>query len=252
MARPKETDQVIWALHYFLEGPRKAGIIATKLQLKFGDKTVTKRTVERWMEDFRVMDTTLDQPFEWHQLEKYGLPWESSDYLMGLLFAYQTLLHYPPPPPPTARQVMWWWRVHLAAPKVEQEIDVMVLAQRFVVREIGKDILGQKLEFKDLEAHLIYKPWEGPFNRELYFKAIQKGRIPSLIADPDHANTVELLSNAPGEIQPINRFLNSLALGVSLEHPELLFSQQVDDYLEGNKNTDTTEPAEGSQGVPMV
>ena len=29
-------------------------------------------------------DSPLEQPFEWHRLEEYGLPWEASGYLLKM------------------------------------------------------------------------------------------------------------------------------------------------------------------------
>jgi len=240
MARPKEGKQQLCAYHHFSHGKKQAGAILLELEKQFGENSVSKRTVERWLQDFREVKTFLDKPFEWNQLEEYGLPWESSTYLISLWFAHKQLAGYPPSYKPTARQAIWWWRIHHAAPAVAEK-DVILLAQRFVVREIGRDILGQKIDFEDLNAHLFYKPWENNVKHKAYCAAIEDGSIPALIADPDHYDTLELLSSASWENQPINRFLNSLAHSVSPDHPEQLFSQQVDAFLEQAANSEIVE-----------
>ena len=94
--------------------------------------------------------------FEWHRLQEYGLPWESSDILLSVWKRVCHMREDSSTPLPTVRQARWWWRVHLAAPDVTDPMDLFLLAQRFVIREILSDLLGQSAEMRDLDAHLAY------------------------------------------------------------------------------------------------
>jgi hypothetical protein len=131
-----------------------------------------------------------DEPFQWHRLEEYGLPWEASSYLLELLV---TLNESPESPfltdlfpregVPTVRTARWVWRTHLAVPD-QDVLNVWLLAQRFAQRELFHEVLGVPFYVADLEAQLAYRPWEGwpedlsMYNR--YLAAVQEGRIPPL------------------------------------------------------------------------
>ena len=136
-------------------------------------------------------ESPLDEPFEWHRLEEYELPWEAGAYLLetwrivmdGEINQFKELGQVLP----TVRQVKWWWRIHQAAPEIGSKSDVWFLAQRFVNRELTHQVLNKPLFLADLEANLAYKPWEGwPENLErfeAYMKAVSEGRIPQIQID---------------------------------------------------------------------
>ncbi|MDP6495748.1 MAG: hypothetical protein QGI09_10120, partial [Dehalococcoidia bacterium] len=77
---------------------------------------------------------------------------------------------------PEVRRVKWWWRIHSAATDLDMR-DVFWLAHRFVERELANELLGEKLEFDDLEAFLAYRPWKGPEKEMAYLVAIDDKRI---------------------------------------------------------------------------
>ena len=201
MARPKLDDSVILEIKSArsegltidqieerMEKVREAGIVSTP---KPGRGSIAKYTKE-----YDALPSTirnLDQPFEWHELEAYGLPWEAGDYLLRMWVQVQEAdadvqrdsgkweLGIPKSSLPTVRQVHWWWHVHLAAPDIDNLDDVWHLAWKFYVRELSRDILGLKVDFSDLTDQLAYLPWEGwpedRSNLDRYRRAIAEKRL---------------------------------------------------------------------------
>lgn len=145
------------------------------------------RTLQRAVADIRGKLTQLDQPFVWHRIEEYDLPWEASAYLLEMwrmvMNGEMTRFNERGQSVPTVRQAKWWWRIHQAAPDLNSKGDVWFLAQRFVNREMLIQVLDEPLDFADLEAHLAYKPWENEDRIEAYRKAVQERRILELRRD---------------------------------------------------------------------
>jgi len=155
-----------------------------------------RRTVARYVKKYDELPDSvrqLDRPFEWHRLEEYGLPWEAGEWLLDLWFvAQESWLGTVPPEDPflsvlTVRRVLWWWRLHLAAPEVERlgsaiardvgKIDLILLAEQFVTRELAHHVLGEELYLADLEALIAYKPWVEE-RLETYRQAVKERRVP--------------------------------------------------------------------------
>ena len=187
MARPKTNpDQQrrayeLWATRHFTNRE-----IMDQLTVEFDTEAVQLRTVERWVHGFKKAETDmramLDGAIEWHRFEDYGLPWEASPFLFEM--CYYVVRQEPFPSGklelvPTVRQLRWWWRVHLALPTVDK-FDVYHLAQRFVAREIMHEALGEELNMADLDAQLIFRPWESDERRSAYQAAIDTGAISRL------------------------------------------------------------------------
>jgi len=139
-----------------------------------------------------------DQPFEWHRLEEYGLPWESSSFLLPMWAWVRESGPFPTFdmnfPLPTIREVRWWWRIHLAMhlpkppsiPKGKslnvQELhysQVWTISQLFLVRDLTSHLLGKPLELADLEGYLAYRAYD-PDQLPTYLEAVEKGRVPPI------------------------------------------------------------------------
>ena len=127
----------------------------------------------------------LDEPFEWHRLNEYGLPWEASGFLLEMWAYVKELsadlkwaLDYSAPlPPPTVRQAHWWWRVHQAAPD-QDKVFIQLWAEALWQCELHKDVLGKTVDVSDIEAYLAYRPWVSKKHEVDYDQAVQDGRIP--------------------------------------------------------------------------
>lgn len=153
------------------------------------EKSPARRTIANYSRRYDQLEPSIklrDAPFELHKLDEYGIPWESSTYLLEVWWNVMSGKVFKQPdgdeeyvPTPTVRQVRWWWRVHLAVPELDI-LDTWGLAERFAYRELVSDLLGTPLDLEDLEAHLIYKPWEEGERLEIYRRHIAEGKIPSL------------------------------------------------------------------------
>ena len=105
---------------------------------------------------------------QWHRLGEYGLPGESSAFLLEMwryvqeYFADALRGLEETIAPPTVRQARWWWRVHEALPNEDDPAEIYFWAELFTRREMAQDILGEPLYVADLEPYLAYKPWLSP------------------------------------------------------------------------------------------
>ena len=190
MGRPRASEkQRLWAYGLYRQG-FKASAIHAQLEEDFGESNrwdeledvVSLGTVKNWIRQFEGLGasaTSLDEPFEWHRLEEYGLPWEAGEYLLGMWSFFKEGGVMRPTPPPSARQARWWWRVHLAALDIGM-LDLWYLSQEFASRELVSDVLGKPLELEDLEARLAYQPWADDEKNQVYHRAIEEGRIPEM------------------------------------------------------------------------
>jgi hypothetical protein len=211
-----------------------------RLEGKFAPQGIpipSLRTVQRMVQEVNgrkdaPWQKLLASPFEWHRIEEYHLSWECSRYLLDM---YLQTSHYWSSAvkvkwmgSPTVRQVRWWWRVHLATPEVEG-VNLIVLAQRFVGRELAHDVLGVPLEMADLDALLTCRPWIGEWSHGLYLLAVKNGDIPPLRFDPEQvARNAEKIKELSGEVVIPSAFLDQLAEGFNPECPELLLGQQIE------------------------
>ena len=172
-------------------------------------RMVSRNTIAKYMKD----SSPEDAPFQWHKMgeySKFGIPWESSEWLCDLWFqakeglngVFQTFA-------PTIRQCKWWWRLHLAAPDCP-DIRVMVIAQSYVMREQIQDILGEPVDVSDLDAWVAYHMWERASSYgtqsygNRYIKAIDDGRIPALASESEiinHIGEIEVRGHDPARLQ---------------------------------------------------
>jgi hypothetical protein len=216
--------------------------IQVELEVLHPGGTASYRLIADWVREFKQQDewqSLLDSPFQWHRMEEYGLPVESSRAILDLCrCAYETRIgaeRFRLMGTPTVRQTRWWWRVHVAAKEIKDPIDLILLAQRFVSRELAHDVLGVPLELADLDALLIYRPWFSDEYHEVYLRAVSENRIPPLHFDPEQvALNAEKASEAQGlakEGMLSSITIDRFAEGVNPECPELLFSQQSERWL---------------------
>jgi hypothetical protein len=166
-------------------------------------------------------DSPSDQPFEWHRLEEYGLPWEASEYLLKMACfiqefeanLFRTLQIFTsdtsPKAPPTVRQARWWWRVHQAVSDAEGGyLNVYIWAEEYVRYELYKDILDKDVDVTGLDAYLTYRPWFGEQHLERYTTALDEERIPSLPNTQDELPLMEELERH-GHIMALGRISSS-------------------------------------------
>ena len=221
MARPPaDRRQKLRAFELYKLVGRKPSIIEQRLSDEFPDSAVSLRTINNWLRDFKLRDTQLDDPFEWHKLADYeannwGLTWEAGEFLLGMqsyvekqadvydrgmIFIVGTrgedtpavrTGELPESDRPignqarlliaTVRQACWWWRIHLAIPDLD-EWYLWILGNAYAFREIAHEVLEEPLDLQDLDAFLAFRPWEDGKN-EAYQKAVARGRIPVLRSD---------------------------------------------------------------------
>jgi hypothetical protein len=185
MARPiSDGDQYLEAYRLHVKGWGPKAIL-TRLEFEFKDPA-SLRTVNNWVKKFKRLpedDVMLDSPFEWHRLNDADIPWDASDYLLKMwrlhsMGAFQ-VSKIETKSPTTFREARWWWRVHLAVPSLGF-YDVWAFAEHFTLRELAHLLQAEKLDFRDLEAYLSYRPWEGEKQHKTYRADIEKGSIPPL------------------------------------------------------------------------
>lgn len=239
MPRPKANPEQHWRAYQFYRNGLGQTAIYAELEKEFKDP-VSERTVATWIKGFKTLreeTVSLDSPFQWHLMEKYGLPWEASAYLLQMWAYYvvRSLDNPKPEPPPTTRQVSWWWRVHQAAPDIDQQ-DVWWIAQEFVVREVAHEVLAQPLEMADVEAWLAVKPWSGEDQRSTYLSTVEIGLIPPLRTADQSSSTLEKIWQEPGK--PHN--LGLISLCVIPGPPEMLPSQRWE-WMERNQQEEGHE-----------
>ena len=193
---PDDPDQMLYAHDLYSRlGFRSAAGITRKLDLRYGENAKSERSVSRWIKRFREIADSfetrgLDEPFAWHRMEEYGLPWEAGPLLLrvsehlrhvaDLLEGFPIL---------TGREARWCWRIHQAAPSIEAagNQDLVEVARAFAQRQIRTEVLSEVPDFRDLEAWLAYRPWqfddksmtqEGADTR--YLAAVKSGFVPEL------------------------------------------------------------------------
>lgn len=261
MSRPKANPEQHTRAYRLWRGGKGQTDIWNALTEEF-ENPVSERTVATWIKGFKGLDpktVNLDATFEWHQMNRYGLPWEASGYLMDVLYlreftggfyraADKRSAKVDPPevkvlpmPPLTVREAIWCWRVHLAAPEVGAEVgepsDVLYLARGFAFREIAHEVLAEPLRLAGLDALLIYKPWldfeEGDVRHQAYHRAVDEGIVPELPSGKDTMwKEREVFSEAAQGPQVdetlarVERAMTFTIIDYNVGHRELLESQQ--------------------------
>ena len=247
--RPKKDPQTITEIFSL----RAQGKSIDQILNDLGDDRVSRGTVAKYTKQFDNSDEAVQEryrPFEWHRLGEYGLPWESSAYLLEMwkrireYWADEDKIAPPRVPrrPPAVRQVRWWWRVHLAVPDGVNTLDIYFWAEHLVRREMFSEVLDTPLDVADIEAYLAYKPWTGPDNLDLYSQAVTEKRVEPL-RDPFHAfeflkeieaaGALDLLDDVPTSLRP--------------EYPDVRPSQECSDLLEELETFISNQPDESAK-----
>ena len=247
--RPKKDPQTITEIFSL----RAQGKSIDQILNDLGDDRVSRGTVAKYTKQFdnsHETDKERYHPFEWHRLEEYGLPWESSAYLLEMwmrireYWADEDKSAPPPGPrlPPTVRQVRWWWRVHLAVPDGVNTLDIYFWAEHLVRREMFSEVLDSPLDVADIEAYLAYKPWAGPDNLALYSLAVTEKRVEPL---PDPFYAFELLKEI--EASGALKLLEDVPTNLRPEYPDVRPSQECSHLLEELETFISNQPDESSK-----
>ena len=179
MARPQTPIEKILTIFRLRGRGMTIDRILAVLEDSIARGTVAKYT--KRYDNFPDSIKMQHQNIEWHRIQDYGLPWEAVQFLMETGYRIQdSVLSAVVRLPPTGTQARWWWFVHCAAPEVNNILDIVAIAERFIIREMLHQMLNDPLELDDLYAHLAYKPWLDKQRRAVYLKAVETGQIPPL------------------------------------------------------------------------
>ncbi len=182
--RIQETERdVLDAVRHGVIAGLKPAAIYRRLPEQFpGRKVPNLRKVQRLAHDIKDASTDIptwkDEPFVWHRMDQYKIPWEAGPVVIDLVSRYskgryagQMSGFFDPtrlgmftaiPGPadssnsfsrPTARQVIWFWRVRQVLP-LHPVVVVELLAARFAFAELGQDIWGRPMQVEGLERLL--------------------------------------------------------------------------------------------------
>jgi len=157
---------------------RRSGLSYQVIAGTLRDESIDKREFDRatiYRACRSMPDLPIDEPFQWRNIQDYGLPWESSAYILDfwaqaieflvnmqqdpdLLDLPAGFRNLPPTIVYTGRHARWWWRVHQADPDLPIN-SVLTLASAFRSREYLHEVLGVPMELADLQGLLAYRPW---------------------------------------------------------------------------------------------
>ena len=263
MPRPKKDPTIrITAYELFREGKGPTPICEA-LRATFGEDAVSERTVATWVKGFKELNQPvidLDSPFQWSQMDQYGLPWEASAYIMDIRYDFEKFRealrrvqesnrqdervidrHL------TAREAIWCWRVHQAAPEIGAAVgcltDVRHLAIQFAFRELARDVLAEPLDIAGLEATLVYKPWLNVERHLAYHSAVDEGVIPPL---PRHHDAMrKALRVSRGPAKTLAEAEARRKPGVDATVSEIIFSPYPDEHRELLESQQSKQVAHG-------
>jgi len=194
--RPRVTPEVMERLRELaLEDFARPGKrIESILVKEFKDKDVSIpaiRTCQHYAKVFREqwMQRVDDQPWSLALMDKAGIPWEATHFLLGASIGIQKeggrlfpetdslmeelherelLAQWKPPEAGvmTVRQAKWLWRLYLALPDVKLR-NIFWRADMYSHREMMTDYLGYPFDTSDLDRGLMtllyhLKPWKYP------------------------------------------------------------------------------------------
>ena len=97
-------------------------------------RPVGLRTVTTWLQWFREVpeeEQEKDKPFLFHNMETYGMPWESYEEVLELVRRHAEEHDEEP----TARQAKWMWRLMKIESLRNNRIELRKLASQFVQLE---------------------------------------------------------------------------------------------------------------------
>jgi hypothetical protein len=147
-------------------------------------------------------------PWQWSESDGIGLPSEAAAFILDVQFLMRRLDLFPesefpqfresfliggqrvsikgapwPVPPLTRREAHWLWRIHSTAAELDAH-DAFWLTQRCVTRERAHFLMspasGETANYADIEGLLVFKPWRGDEELNMYFNAVQRGDIPPI------------------------------------------------------------------------
>jgi len=166
--------------------------IIAQLKEHFKETTISLRTLNRWISDFKKLPeciTTLDEPFQWDKSDTYGISWNNPLKLLELCHYY----YESEDKTPTGRQARWWWRVSQAAPDLKAN-QISELGNLYTEREIISILTGLPPVFDDLNAYITYKPYHT--NRiRTYARFINAYQVKAIKPPSDKSNALSGLRN---------------------------------------------------------
>ena len=198
---------------------RRGGLSYQAIADALRDESVDQREFDRAtiLRACRSMpDLPIDEPFQWRNIQDYGIPWESSSYILdfwaqaveflGIVQQEPDLSGLPaalrrlsPSAVYSGRHARWWWRVHQAAPDLRFDA-VLAIAFKFSSREHMHEVLGLPIDLADLQGFLAYRPWQSEGHCETYLRAIFERRVQSLNGvDLNDADTLAIFEQIPSD-----------------------------------------------------
>lgn len=175
-------------------------------------------------------ESPQDEPFQWHEMEEFGLPIVASEYLLKMWVAVREAkigrhvisldddwLPLPYVGEFSARDARWCWYIHQAAPDLDMG-DVWWLTERYTIREMAHDLLKIPQDLNDLQAYIAYGRWRSPDHHARYHQAIAEGRIKDLqplpFSDETSHELFKLSRRQLLRFEPLNEFLPSEHFGI--------------------------------------
>ena len=164
-----------------------------------GDDVVSRGTVAKYVRVYDDMPGHLklsDLPFEWCRLERAGLPWEASEWVMECQFVLERY-HFEGWSemsrkgtdteasrlmsgfePLTNRWADWCWRVHQADPNLKAG-EVLTVAHCYSHAQQIHDLLPDEpeMDMRWLDAVLRYRPYASKEEASIYEATLEAGLL---------------------------------------------------------------------------
>jgi hypothetical protein len=124
-------------------------------------------------------DSPLDEPFQWHKLTEYGIPWDASGYLLTLwhgIWKGELVDSVEDVQWITARDMLWAWRVHLAVPDMWHSF-VLWWGRQLASVEMRHIVLGTEPDFDGYYQYLAFQELDGDEGARNYAKALAEGYV---------------------------------------------------------------------------
>jgi len=199
-----------WARERYFEVFCGYKLLQRYVREEFPASEVSDGAIRKWQEEFKApgkrgSPNPLDKEFRLQDLDEYGLPWESAEYLNDLVHTTKTnMLSYNaivagraqnpshpmvsqpsfdplalaldlglPAPFVSARQVTWWWKIHQTNAGLGQHVTV-ALGDECYHRQVEHLVLKKPFDITDiLDFCFYYNPADQ--NDDGFQRAVRQG-----------------------------------------------------------------------------